>query len=70
MPDSTNRINELESRLAYLENSQEELSAVVADQGKIIDRLLEQVQRQKHQLLELADDMPRKPADDLPPPHY
>jgi len=70
MPDDSDRLNELESRLAYLENTQEELSAVLADQGKLIDQLLEQVDRQKHQLLALADEMPRKPADDVPPPHY
>ena len=44
MPDTTDRIDELEARLAHHENMQEELSAVVAEQGKLIDQLREQVQ--------------------------
>jgi uncharacterized coiled-coil protein SlyX len=39
MTDITDRISELESQLAHIENMQEELSAVVADHGKIIDQL-------------------------------
>ena len=70
MPDTTDRIDELESRLAHHEKMQEELSAVVADKGKIIDQLREQVRRQIEQLRELANDMSGKSPGDVPPPHY
>ena len=70
MPDTTDRIDELEARLAYHEKMQEELSTVVAGQGKIIDQLREQVRRQIEQLRELADDMSQKPSGGAPPPHY
>ncbi|MDA0231777.1 MAG: SlyX family protein [Proteobacteria bacterium] len=70
MTDTTDRINELESRLAHIENMQEELSAVVADQGEIIDQLRKQAQRQNEKLRELANDNLGKPSENVPPPHY
>ncbi len=70
MPDITDRIDELESRLAHHEKMQEELSAVIAEQGKIIDQLREQARRQNDKLRELADDMSQKAPGDVPPPHY
>ena len=70
MPDQTERLNELEARLAFLENTQEELSGVLAEQSQLINQLRERVERQKHQLLELAENLPEKPTDDVPPPHY
>jgi SlyX protein len=70
MPDITDRIDELESRLAHHEKMQEELSAVIAEQGKIIDQLREQARRQNDKLRELADDMSQKAPGDVTPPHY
>ena len=70
MPDITDRIDELEFRLAHHEKMQEELSAVIAEQGKIIDQLREQARRQNDKLRELADDMSQKAPGDVPPPHY
>lgn len=70
MPDITDRIDELESRLAHHEKMQEELSTVIAEQGKIIDQLREQARRQNDKLRELADDMSQKAPGDVPPPHY
>ncbi len=70
MTDTTDRINELESRLAYIENMQEELSAVIADHGKTIDQLRKLAQRQNEKLSELADDRLQKPPENVPPPHY
>lgn len=70
MTDITDRINELESQLAHIENMQEELSAVVADHGKIIDQLRKQAKRQNEQLKELANDSLGKPSENAPPPHY
>ena len=70
MPDITDRIDELKSRLAHHEKMQEELSAVIAEQGKIIDQLREQARRQNDKLRELADDMSQKAPGDVTPPHY
>lgn len=70
MTDTTDRIDELESRLAYIENMQEELSAVIADHGKTIDQLRKLAQRQNEKLSELADDRLQKPPENVPPPHY
>jgi len=70
MTDITDRIDELESRLAHHEKMQDELSAVIAEQGKMIGQLREQAQRQNEKLREVAGDMSQKAPGDVPPPHY
>ena len=63
------RLVELESRLAHHERMAEDLSLVVAEQGRIIDSLTLQVRRQNERLREAEDDV-RLLLPDRPPPHY
>lgn len=64
------RVVELESRLAHHERMAEDLSAVVAAQDRLLDRLASQVRRLTERLAELEGAAARSPQDDRPPPHY
>ena len=64
------RLVELEIRLAHHERLAEDLSAVIAEQGGVIDRLTLQMRRLAERLGELEAGWPRPPQDDKPPPHY
>ncbi len=62
------RFDRVESHMAHLERQMEELNGVVIEQGKLLDRLRKEVQRQSSlmQAVELAHikDHEQKP------PHY
>ena len=65
-------IEQLESKLAYLELAVEELNQVVYEQGRRLDKALEQVGELKGQLksvLEENAERPYAPEEELPP-HY
>lgn len=64
------RLVELESRVAHHERMAEDLSSVIADQGRTIDLLNERVRRLIGRLRELEAGWERSPQDDKPPPHY
>lgn len=64
------RLVELEMRLAHHERMAEELSDIIADQGRTIDRLTLQMRRLIERLLEVEAGGQRSPQDDKPPPHY
>ncbi len=64
------RLVELESRLAHHERMAEDLSAVVAEQGRAIERLALQLRRLTDRLLDAEAGWQRSPQDDKPPPHY
>ena len=69
MPDeSSQRIDKLESHLAHLEHQVEQLNEVVIEQGKLLDRLKKETQRQSGimQALELE----RIKSNVQKPPHY
>ena len=70
MTDSE-RITELEVRLAYQEDILDALDQVVSRQGERID-LLERMNRELYaRLTEILDDHKgAKPGDEPPPPHY
>lgn len=70
MTTDTDRIAELETRLAHQEQTIEELSSVVAEQAQLVALLREQVRRLSGQMGELADVVSEKAPDDPPPPHY
>jgi len=71
VPDAGDvRLVELESRLAHHERMAEELSAVVAEQGRTIELLTRQVRRLTDRLLDAEAGWQRSPQDDKPPPHY
>ncbi len=69
MPDeNSQRMDKLESHVAHLEHQVEQLNGVIVDQGKVLDRLKIEVQRQSSilQTLELA----RMKSNVQKPPHY
>ncbi len=69
MPDeNSQRMDKLESHLAHLEHQVEQLNGVIIDQGKLLDRLKKEVQRQSSimQTLELE----RMKSNNQKPPHY
>ena len=69
MPDeNSQRMDKLESHLAHLEHQVEQLNEVVIEQGKLLDRLKKETQRQSGimQALELE----RIKSNVQKPPHY
>jgi len=64
------RLIELESRLAHHERLAEELSDVIADQGKTIDTLTHQVRGIITRLGDMDGGWSPSPQDGKPPPHY
>lgn len=62
------RFARLESHLAHLEHQVEQLNEVVIEQGKIIDRLVKQVQVQSRTLETV--ELERAKANNPKPPHY
>lgn len=65
------RFVELEHRLALHERVAEDLSTIVAEQGKIIDTLTLHVRHLMERLRGVeAVSGERSPQDDKPPPHY
>ncbi len=66
----TDRIAELETRLAHQEHNIDELSSVVAEQARLLDLLREQLRRMTERVETVEDALPGQTADDKPPPHY
>jgi len=66
--ETSQRIDKLESHLAHLEHQVEQLNGVVIEQGKLLDRLKKETQRQSGimQMLELE----RMKSNAQKPPHY
>ena len=71
IPDTDQRIAELESHFTYQEATIRDLSDTVTEQWEIVDNLVSKVERLKERLLTLEDEV-RSPTqkDDAPPPHY
>ena len=68
MSDSNNRIEALETRIAYQDQTIEELNAAVTEQWALIEQLRRKVEQLEQQVLSgsfIAD-----PATEKPPPHY
>lgn len=63
------RLTDLEIRFAHQERTIEELSDMVAAQGRTIDLLTERVRRLVERVREVEAWRP-SPSDDKPPPHY
>ena len=69
MPDeNSQRIDKLESHLAHLEHQVEQLNEVVIAQGKLLDRLKKETQRQSGILQTL--ELERIKSNVQKPPHY
>jgi SlyX protein len=69
MPDEkSQRLDKLESHLAHLEHQVEQLNEVVIEQGKLLDRLKKETQRQSG--LMQALELERIKSNVQKPPHY
>jgi len=65
-----NRLIELETRLAFQDNTLQELNAVVVRQQRDIDALTRELEMLKAQFKTLAPDLVGSRAEEAPPPHY
>jgi SlyX protein len=66
--ESSQRIDRLESHLAHLEHQVEQLNGVVIEQGKLLDRLSKETQRQSGAMRTL--ELERMKSNVQKPPHY
>ena len=64
------RLTELESRIAFQDHAQQELSDVVARQQREIDQLRLSLEALRAQMSALASLGTTPPAEEPPPPHY
>jgi uncharacterized coiled-coil protein SlyX len=62
------RLERVEAHSAHLERQVEQLNEVVIEQGKLVDRLKKEVQRQSAAMETL--ELERKKATNPKPPHY
>jgi uncharacterized coiled-coil protein SlyX len=62
------RLERVEAHVAHLERQVEQLNEVVIEQGKLVDRLKKEVQRQSAAMATL--ELERMKATDPKPPHY
>lgn len=69
MSDETSqRLERIEANLAHLEHQVEQLNGVIIEQGKLVERLKKEVQKQST-LLE-TQELERIKSNITKPPHY
>jgi SlyX protein len=66
--DTSTRLGELETRLAFQDDTIDQLNAVIRDQWTTIDRLVQQLAQLEDRVRELEVRVGPSPA--APPPHY
>ena len=66
--ENSRRTEKLESNIAHLEHQVEQLNAVVIEQGKLLERLKKEVQRQSTTMQTM--ELERVKANNQRPPHY
>jgi uncharacterized coiled-coil protein SlyX len=66
--DVSERLKEVEANVAHLEHQVEQLNQVLIGQGKLVEQLKKQVQRQSG-VLE-TQELERIKANNPRPPHY
>lgn len=66
--EDSSRIEKLELNIAHLEHQVEQLNGVVIEQGKLLERLRREVQRQSSAMQTL--ELERIKANQQKPPHY
>jgi SlyX protein len=64
------RIAELETQVAFQEDTLQTLNEIVTRQQLQIDQLEREVQALVAQLQQLSDAMRRPESEEAPPPHY
>ena len=62
------RLERVEAHVAHLERHIEQLNEVIIEQGKLVDRLKKEVQRQSAAMETL--ELERMKANNPKPPHY
>ena len=65
---NSERVDRLESHLAHLEHQVEQLNGVVIEQGKLLDRLSKETQRQSSAMQTL--ELERMKSNVQKPPHH
>jgi uncharacterized coiled-coil protein SlyX len=66
--DLSTRLHKLESNLAHLEHQVEQLNGVIIAQGKLVERLKKEVQRQSTAMESM--ELERIKSNITKPPHY
>ena len=66
--EASQRMEKLEASVTHLEHQVEQLNEVVIDQGKLLERLKKEVQRQSSAMQTLELD--RIKANNPKPPHH
>jgi len=66
--ENSQRIEKLESHVAYLEHQVDQLNEVVIEQGKLLEKLKKEIQRQSSSLQTL--ELERVKSNVQKPPHY
>ena len=66
--ENSQRMARLESHLAHLDHQVEQLNGVVIEQGKLLDRLRKETQRQSNAMQTL--ELERIKSNPQKPPHY
>jgi SlyX protein len=66
--EHSRRMDKLESNLAHLEHQVEQLNAVVVEQGKLLERLKKEAQRQSTAMETM--ELERIKSNVQKPPHY
>jgi uncharacterized coiled-coil protein SlyX len=66
--DVSARLGKIESNLAHLEHQVEQMNAVIIEQGRLVERLKKEAQRQTSAMETL--ELERIKANNARPPHY
>jgi SlyX protein len=66
--ENSRRLDRLETNLAHLEHQVEQLNSVVIEQGKLLERLKKEVQRQSTAMETI--ELERIKSNVQKPPHY
>jgi SlyX protein len=66
--DASQRLERLEANVAHLEHQVEQLNGVIIEQGKLVERLKKEVQKQSTMLE--AQELERIKANNPKPPHH
>jgi len=66
--DASVRLGKIESHVAHLEHQVEQLNGVIIEQGKLLERLKKEVQRQSFAMETL--ELERVKSNNPKPPHH
>ncbi|MEJ2360203.1 MAG: SlyX family protein [Gammaproteobacteria bacterium] len=69
-PELEQHVTELQTQLAFQEDTIQTLNDIVTRQQAQIDKLEHEVKALLVQMQQLSDALRPSPADEAPPPHY